>query len=199
LENPVNKLELKEFGKVIKHSDKEDWGIGNNWKNINLESAKFFLSQAEIMLRDLIADYHLTTKRAYSFLSIVSPIALFGLKLCYDYFKNDIVKDWGYYIGITIVCITIIIFSFLYSLIFPKSIRTIGSPPSKLVNEKFFEKKEDKYQTLGIYVSEITSYEQRIQTYISANANRGDKIRKVLILLVALAIFTLLFYLVGQV
>ena len=212
MENPVSKLHLRELDSTSSSSsdsvglneaslekidDKADWGINTNWKNINLESAKFFFSQAEIMLQGLLTDYYLTTKRAYWFLTIVTSISSFGLKSIYDYFIVDSSKEWSLYIGLIIVAFTTIIYVILFSLIFPKSIRAIGSPPSKLVNEGFYKKKDDEFQTLGIYISEITDYEERIQIYISANKSRGDKIRKVLILLVVLAIFTLLIYLVG--
>lgn len=215
MENTINILKLKKPKEIVKsnldsivvasehdsnmQSAIDNWGIGKNWKNINLESAKFFFSQAEIMLQGLLTDYYLVTKRAYWFLTIVTSIFSFGLKLIYDYYTKDSSNDWCLYIGLIILVFTSIIFGILFYLIFPKSIRAIGSPPSKLVNEVFYKEKDYQYQTLAIYISEITSYEQRIQTYISINKERGEKIKKVLILLVVLAISSLLTFWVGQV
>ncbi|GAB3881504.1 hypothetical protein [Spirosoma agri] len=178
-----------------------------NWKpivadvsKVSIEDLKFIFAQAEKRLDDSIKNFDITTTKSTSFITLSST--LLTALTAYFFINHD---PRGTFdpklctVSVTCLYLFAILTRFVW-IILPKSIEPIGTYPQDLYNDNVLyedPKTADnsaKPYIKEIYLTELQSYDRRIQHNETVNQNRQNVFNQSVWLICAMPVIATILY-----
>lgn len=151
------------------------------YENVPVDAVKFIFSQAEKRLDSTVKVADLITSKSYSLFSLMAglSIAITG------FLVNQLKTTEKSCVYIFVSCITAIylflLLFFLLQNVFPKKYHPMGSIPSELFANEFFQGNQDEnLKVVHLYVSELENYNKRINHNVNTNDRRQRRLKKCL-------------------
>jgi len=158
-----------------------------NWNKWPESTVKFFFSQAEAKLKQLIDAGRRITDRANMLLTTTTTLFLVIL----GYILKTIVDGDGLRILLVIAGIdAFILFAvivMLLRLMFPRKVMSVGRDPKELITESFLhEKYQDTDITIAVMLTECQSYQECIEFNEKDNNQRLKSLKIALYTLISI-------------
>ena len=173
---------------INKKGDMEKFNpFTENWNKWPEPTVKFFFSQAEAKLKQLIDAGRRITDRASDLLTTSTTLFL----VVFGYILKSIVDGDGLRILLIIavvdalILVTVIVM--LLWLMFPRKVMSLGRDPKELITESFLhEKYGDSDITIAVMLTECQSYQECIEFNESDNNRRLKRLEKALYILMSI-------------
>lgn len=146
-----------------------------NWKKIDVEIAKFYLSTAERRLEEQIKTSESITSRTDKLLGISISLTTILAGYIFSLLTGNESWIWNYYTISSILALIVLILSLLFLVknLFPFEIRIPGEDPRNIVTSLFIDSDYDSkeiYQNLVL--NQLNNYQLRIDKNKEVNTKR---------------------------